>query len=553
MLRPGPALRFAAFCWLAVAAMAAPAGELLIFGGPIYTGVKESPRAEAVLVRDQRIAFVGSLAAARQQARGAHDIDLKGAGAYPGFVDAHAHLTEIGLRELTLNLEGTSSIEAVVTAVRAWAAAHPGSDPILGGGWIETHWPEKRFLTRSDIDRAVKARPVILRRADGHATVCNSAALALGHIDRSTQDPSGGKILRDASGEPTGMLVDNALALMYSKLPGPSKALRREALERAVSLYASRGWTGMHNMSVAGEDVTILRSLAAEGKLPIRVDNFMVPEDSDTVLTKGPSQDASGLVRVRGVKLYMDGALGSRGAALLEPYNDAQGSGLLLTPHDVMRTILLRALKAHAQVATHSIGDRGNRLTLDAYEEAFRQDPANAHDVRWRVEHAQILAPTDIPRFAKLGITASMQPSHAISDLFFAPARLGAARLKGAYAWHSLLDSGALVVAGTDAPVERGDPLVEFYAATFRHDLKGYAGPDWHLEEAVSRPAALRMLTWGPACAIFREKELGTLEPGKLADITAFSVDLMMAPFAAIPPARAVLTVVNGKVVYAAR
>jgi len=537
---------------LALASTAARAGELLIFGGPIYTGANRPAKVEAVLVRDQRIAFIGTLAKARRQARGARSIDLKGAAAYPGFVDAHAHLTAIGLRELTLNLEGTPSIEAVVDAVRAWVATHPGDDAILGRGWIETHWPEKRFLTRSDIDRAVKDRPVFLKRVDGHAAVGNSAALVLAHIDRNTQDPPGGKILRDASGDPTGMLVDNALDLMYSKLPQPSKALKREALERAVALYASRGWTGIHNMSVPGEDLTILNALAAEGRLPIRVDNYMVPEDADAVLTKGPSQDASGLVRVRGVKLYMDGALGSRGAALLEPYNDAEGSGLLVTTHEVMRPILLRALKAHAQVATHAIGDRGNRLTLDGYEEAFTQDPADAHDVRWRIEHSQILSPADLPRFAKLEITASMQPSHAISDLFFAPARLGPNRLKGAYAWHSLLDSGAVIAAGSDAPVEKGDPLVEFYAASYRHDLKGFARADWHLEEVVSRPAALRMLTWGPAYAIFRERELGTLEVGKFADITAFSVDLMTVPFAAIPPARAVLTVVDGKVVYAA-
>jgi predicted amidohydrolase YtcJ len=405
--------------------------------------------------------------------------------------------------------------------VRAWVAAHPGDDPIIGRGWIEAHWSEKRFLARSDIDRAAKDRPVFLERVDGHAAVGNSAALVLAHIDRNTQDPPGGKILRDAAGEPTGMLIDNAMDLMYSKLPQPSKALKRKAL-------------------------------AVDGKLPIRVDDYMVPEDAEPVLMKGPSQDASGLVRVRGVKLYMDGALGSRGAALLEPYSDADGSGLLVTTHEVMRPILLRALQAHAQVAIHAIGDRGNRLTLDAYEEAFNQDPADVHDARWRIEHSQILSSTDVPRFAKLGIVASMQPSHAISDLFFAPARLGPIRLKGAYAWHSLLDTGAVIAAGSDAPVERGDPLVEFYAASYRHDLKGFAGVDWHLEEVVSRQAALRMLTWGPAYAIFRETELGTLEVGKLADITGFSVDLMTAPFGAIPKARAVLTVVDGRVVYTA-
>jgi predicted amidohydrolase YtcJ len=535
---------------LRLATAAATAGDLLISGGPIYTGADHEPKVEAVVVRGERIAFVGALAPARRVAREPTYIDLNGASAYPGFVDAHSHLTAIGLRELTLNLEGLPSIEAVLDALRTWAAAHPGTEPIRGRGWIETHWPEKRFLTRADLDRAVKDRPVYLERSDGHAAVGNSAALALAHIDRNTPEPPGGKILRDVTGEPTGLLVDNALNLVSSKLPQTSKALRREALVRAVALYASRGWTGTHNMSVAADDVAILQALAAAGQLPIRVDNYMVPEDAGPVLTNGPWQDASGLVRVRGVKLYMDGALGSRGAALLEPYSDAEGSGLVVTAAEVLAPVLKRALKARAQVATHAIGDRGNRLTLDAYDAAFKADFAAARDVRWRIEHAQVLSPVDIPRFAQLGIIASMQPSHAISDLFFAPARLGPQRLKGAYAWRSLVDSGAIVAAGTDAPVERGDPLIEFYAATYRHDLKGYAGADWHLEEAVSRDQALRMLTSAPAYAVFRERELGTLEVGKRADITAFSANLMTAPFAAITRARAVLTVVDGRVVY---
>lgn len=343
------------------------------------------------------------------------------------------------------------------------------------------------------------------------------------------------------------MLIDNAMGLMEAKLPAPSPALIRQALAVGSKVYAGRGWTGVDNMSVSATDIAALGSLAAEGALPIRTDNFMQPEDSAEVLRRGPFQDASGRVRVRGVKLYMDGALGSRGAALLKPYSDRPDiSGLLLSDHDKTVPILKAALAVKAQVAMHAIGDRGNRLTLDWYQEALAGDTTR----RWRIEHSQILDPADIPRFAKLGVIASMQPSHAIGDLYFAPARLGRDRLVGAYAWKSLLESGAVICAGSDAPVEKGDPLIEFYAAVARRDLKGFAGPDWGLNQRVSREQALRMLTWAPAYAVFREDELGTLEVGKRADVTAFSKDIMTVPEADILKARAVLTIVDGRVVF---
>ena len=525
------------------------AADLLVFGGPIYTGNADHPRVEALLIRGEKIAFAGTLEQARRQAAGAKPIDLQGAAAYPGFVDSHAHLTGIGLREMELNLEGVASIEALVTALKDWARAHPGPDPITGRGWIETHWPEKRFPTRADIDRAVSDRPVFLERADGHAAIANSRALALGGVEAKSIDPPGGKILRDAAGAPTGMLIDGAMDLVNSKLPGLTLARRREALERAVALYAARGWTAVHNMSVAREDVAILEELAQARKLPIRVDNYLDVQYADRVLAKGPSQDATGRVHVRGVKLYIDGALGSRGAALLSNYSDAPGNGLLLTQPDELARLLKRAQATHTQVATHAIGDRGNRLVLDAYAKTFGPDSNALQRARWRIEHAQIVDPSDIPRFGTLGVIASMQPSHAIGDLYFAPARLGPDRLLGAYAWRRLLDTGATIVAGSDAPVEKGDPLIEFYAATYRHDLEGRAGPDWHLEQAVSRSEALRMLTQAPAYAVFRERELGTLEAGRLADLTIFSADIMTVEPAQILHARPVMTIVGGAVV----
>ena len=522
------------------------AGDILIHGGPIHTGVDKAPEAQAVLIRDKTILFVGDLATAKSKAaKGARDIDLKGATAFPGFVDAHAHLTGIGLRELTLNLDQINSVAELVATVKAYAAAHP-EGAIYGRGWIETHWPEQRFPNRADLDAAAPGRIIVLGRSDGHASVASSAALAKAGVTATTPDPAGGKILKGPDGAPDGMLIDHAQALVRDVIPPPSGALKREALEKAGALYASRGWTGLGNMSVDAGDLKLLTTLASEKKFSLRVDNYMDPSGAAEVLAKGPFEDATGLIRVLGIKLYMDGALGSRGAALLEPYSDAEGLGLQLTERDKGLALMKQAKAVKAQVAMHAIGDRGNRMTLDWFQDALAGDAK----ARWRIEHAQIVSDADLPRFSKMGVIASMQPSHAIGDLYFAPARLGPDRLVGAYAWKSLLDSGAVICAGSDAPVEKGDPLIEFYAAVARRDLKGFAGPDWGLNQRVSREQALRMLTLAPAYAVFREGELGTLEVGKRADVTAFSKDIMTVPEADILKARAVLTIVEGRVVF---
>lgn len=541
---------------LSVAALPARAAEpMILSGGPIHTGAGGDQIVQAIVMRDGRIAFAGALSEARRLAPDARRIDLKGAAAYPGFVDAHAHLTGVGMRELTLNLDQTNSVEALVKATRDYAKAHPAG-LIYGRGWIETHWPEHRFPTRDDLDRAIPGRPVVLERADGHALVANSKALEMGAISSATTDPKGGQILKDAQGRPTGMLIDNAMSLVTDKMPAPSREVTTDALIRAGQIYAARGWTGAGNMSVGARDLDVLQGLAADGRFPLRADNYMDLDASQKVLKQGPYADTTGRIRVMGLKLYMDGALGSRGAALLQPYADAPGTGLIMQERDKTLPILEQALRSGAQIATHAIGDRANRLTLDWYGDAFADVPVGKRAraaPRWRVEHAQILNPADIDRFARMGVIASMQPSHAIGDFYFAPARLGGARLKGAYAWNSLLKSGAVVAAGTDAPVEKGDPLIEFYAAIYRHDLQGKSGPDWHPEEAVTRPEALRMLTWAPAYAALHEKELGTLEPGKLADVTVLSRDIMTGPPADILKAHAVMTIVGGEIVWRAK
>lgn len=557
----------AAISALILAGCAAQAGsndgdDFLMYGGPIFSdggaaqadGSTQVIPAEALVVRDGKVVFAGALAAARAQAKGLPQIDLKGAAAYPGFVDSHVHLTGVGLREMTLNLDQVKSVAELTAAVKAWSADHPGTEPLTGRGWIETHWPEKRFPTKADLDAVVSDRPVVLERSDGHAVVLNSAALALAGITRDTKDPSGGRIERDAAGEPTGMLIDNAQSLIGAKLPPLSYARRREALERAVNLYAARGWTGGANMSTEADDVKALFELAAEKKLPITVDVFMTPEDSAEVLRRGPYSDPTGMVRVRGVKLYMDGALGSRGALLLAPYSDQPAtSGLQIAQHDEALRILKQALKVRADIAFHAIGDAGNRQVLAWMAEAFAADPAGASKVHWRIEHSQIVNPADYPRFKQLGVIASMQPSHAIGDLFFAPDRLGPDRLKGAYAWRSLTNAGALVIGGTDAPVEVGDPRIEFYAAAIRKDLKGFSAPNWHAEEALNRVQALDLFTLNPAQADHRPVGWGRLTVGSPANISVFSRELLTVPESEIMQAKPVLTVVKGRIVHDAR
>lgn len=549
-----PIFATAAFALLASAAAAAPApqADLVIWGGPIHTGVAARPTVQAVAVSKGRIAYVGGRAGAQVRVGpGTRVIDLKGAALFPGFTDSHAHLRGIGERELTLNLEGAASARDVTQRLAAYLAEHRSAGTVIGRGWIETGWPERRFLEKGDLDAVAPDLPVLMVRADGHALTANSAALKAAGIDAATPAPAGGQILKGSDGQPTGMLVDNAMGLVVKLRHPPTPQEKLEAYRAAFKVETAYGWTGVHNMSVDWADVGLLEDLARKGEAPLRVYNAVDAIQSGPLLAGGPRSAADGRVTTRAIKLYMDGALGSRGAALFADYADRPGlKGTFVTPPEAMAPYLAKAFAKGIQVSTHAIGDRGNAQALDLYEAAFRADPAKGKAARWRIEHAQILRPADIPRFARDGVIASMQPSHAIGDLHFAPARLGEARLKGAYAWKSLLNSGALVVGGSDAPVERGAPLIEFYAAVARKDLKGFSGPDWHMEERLSRAEALKLFTASAAYARFDEQELGTISPGKRADLSAFSVDLMTAPETDIPKGHAVLTVVDGQVVF---
>lgn len=542
------AMKLAA-CALAALFAASPAlaQDLVIWGGPIYTNATPA-KAEAVVVKDGRIAFVGSRKDAQARVTPQMQVvDLKGAALFPGFTDSHAHLRGIGERELSLNLEGSKSAAEAAARVKAYLAERKPTGAVWGRGWIETGWPEGRFLDRSDIDPIAPDQPVLLVRADGHALVANTAALKAAGIDETTVAPAGGEILKGKDGKLTGMLVDNAMRLVAKLQLPPSEADRRAAFAAAFKVEAAYGWTGVHSMSVSWPDVGLLETLDAEGKTPLRVYNAVDANEAGPLFASGPRATKDGRIVTRAIKLYEDGALGSRGAYLFDPYSDAPGTtGLVRTPPAQMADYMAKAKAAGIQVAAHAIGDRGNSSVLDLMA---AQKPDG---LRWRIEHAQIVRPAEIPRFPQLGIIASMQPSHAIGDLHFAPARLGEARLAGAYAWESLLEAGAVVAGGSDAPVERGAPLIEFYAAVARKDLQGFSAANWHPEEALSRAEALKLFTSSAAYARFAEQELGSIEVGKRADLSGFSVDLMTAPAAEIPKGHAVLTVVDGKVVYRA-
>lgn len=534
----------------------AAAAEVTIYtGGPIYTALDARPMVEAVAVADGVILATGARALVEEAAGGeARIVDLDGAAMYPGFTDGHAHLLGVGMRELTLNLEDVASIAELVAVVEDNLTDKEKGEILYGGGWIETGWPEGRMPTRDDLDAASPDNPVILTRADGHALVANSAALSAAGIDDATPDPEGGAIERDENGRATGILIDMAQAPVEALIAAPTPATLREAYREASDVYTAYGWTGMHNFSVDPANLDIMEALSETGDLDLRVYNSVDRSGFAAIEENGQRISENGRVVTRAVKLYIDGALGSRGALLSRPYADApKMTGLQLIKKTDAMALFDRALEAGVQVNTHAIGDEANQLLLDWYEEAFEARPQAAADARWRDEHTQILHVEDIPRFAGLGVIPSMQPSHAIGDFFFAPDRLGTDRLDGAYPWRALIDSGSIIAGGSDAPVERGDPLIEFYAAVARRGLDGTQTEDWRPEQAVTRAEALKMFTAWPAYASFAEDRLGTIEPGKLADFTIFSRDIMTIPEEEILDAAPVLTVIGGEAVFQAQ
>jgi predicted amidohydrolase YtcJ len=529
--------------------------DLLLTNGNIYTVTEKQPRAETVAVKANRIVFVGSNDDAKRF-HAAKIVDFHGGTVVPGFTDSHCHIFGIGEREMRFNMEGINSLEDFLARVKERVDKTSPGKWITGRGWIETFWKPPQFPTRQDLDKIAPNNPVFLTRADGHASIANSAALRIAGIDGKTPDPFGGQISKK-NGEPNGMLLDHAQDLVEKSIPKATQAEREEALLRGIEREIKLGWCEFQNAGSHKEDIDVIQKAFQAGKIKSRFVNAVYGpgQDAQNFLREGPTINAFDYhFTQRTIKVLFDGALGSRGAALLKPYSDApETSGLLREKPEDLRPMFEEALRRGIQVETHALGDRANRLILDLYEQAFKAVPADERKIReprWRIEHAQNVDPDDIPRFAKLGVIASMQPSHAISDLFFAPARLGMDRLVGAYAWQSFLKSGCIIAGGSDAPVERGEPMIEFYAAVARKSIKGKSGEGWHPEQAVSRADALKMFTIWPAYAAFEEKDKGSIEVGKLADFTVLSRDIMKIPEAEILETQNEMTVIGGEIIY---
>jgi len=529
--------------------------DVVLTNGKIYTLDELSPIAESLAFLDNSIVFVGNNSSSKSyQCGSAKTINLKGNFVYPGFVDSHAHLKGIGRRENSLNLQGIDSLKEMLTKVEIHSNKVESGKWVVGRGWIEKVWPEKRFPNRYDLDKFSKDKPVILERADGHAVVVNSLALKLAGIDSKSLDPHGGMIMKGDDGEPNGMLIDKATLLVEKLIPSRSRQEEKNDLEVGISKNISLGWTQVQIAGGAFSDLEILEEIKNEGNLKQRVYLAVSEgEPANRLLQTGAILDSDHMLVTRGIKLYADGALGSRGAALLSKYEDYETKGLLIFKKKEIIPILIKALEQGIQIQTHAIGDRGNRVTLDWYEEAFKTispDQRKIAKPRWRVEHAQIISKEDQFRYKEMDLIASMQPSHAIGDLHFAPSRLGMDRVSDGYVWRNLIDLGVLIAGGSDAPVEIGDPRIEFYAAITRKDLDGFYDEGWHLEQAVTREEALKMFTIWPAYAAFQEDIKGTLEVGKLADLTIFSKDIMTIAPEEILNAEVVMTVVNGKIVF---
>jgi predicted amidohydrolase YtcJ len=425
----------------------------------------------------------------------------------------------------------------------------------LGRGWDQNDWPDRQFPTHAALTEAAADRPVFLTRICGHAGWANRAALELAGIGPDTPDPPGGRILRDEDGQPTGVLIDAAQGLVAGKIPPPGKEETAEALELAVAECPALGLTGVHDAGCGLQTLDLLRQLAAEGRLPLRVYAMLSGDDRKLLGEAFARGREVGLadhrLTIRAVKLFADGALGSRGAALLEPYADApEESGLVILSGDRIAEVSKRALAAGFQVCTHAIGDRANRVALDAYQRAFLALP-HAADPRFRIEHAQILDAQDVPRFAELGVIASVQSTHATSDMPWVHDRIGPDRAReGAYLWQTLLDAGARICNGSDAPVESLNPLFGIYAAITRQDHAGHPPGGWYPRQRLTRMRALESFTRDAAYAAFEENLKGSLEVGKLADLVVWSNDFLEVPPPEILTTRAEITVLGGEVVY---
>jgi len=555
--------RRAALCLAVTTLVAAPRGttaaepaDLVLTNAVVHTVDATRPRAEAVAVRGNRIVAVGSTAEV-QAFVGSRTrvLDLGGRTVVPGFDDSHAHLLGIGFARLDVDLVGTRSYAEVVERVATAVKGRRPGEWIRGRGWHEGKWDApaagsvRGFPTHEALSAVSPDNPVVLARADGHAVLANARAMAVAGISRTTKPPAGGEIIRAASGEATGVFVDNAEGLVAAPERSPDEV--RRALALAMDECLAKGVTSLTDAGAGPDVLALYREAAAAGKLRMRL--YVMAAGLPTMRALGRPEIGlgNGMLTVRAVKLYADGALGSRGAALLEPYSDDTGnSGLLVTPPEGMLDAARFALAHGFQVGTHAIGDRANRIVLDTYETAFRESPA-AKEPRFRVEHAQILDAADIPRFGRLGVLAAMQGIHCPSDRPWAPQRLGDARVaEGAYVWRKLLDTGARILNGTDAPVEDVSPIQNFHASVTRQDAEGRPPGGFDPDQKLTRAEALRTMTLDAAYGSFAEQEKGSIEVGKLADLVVLSQNILSVPEDALMKTEVLATIVDGKLLY---
>lgn len=521
---------------------------MLLTNARIHTMDSAASVVDSLVIRDGRVAFAGRRADVGLSAR-EPILDLGGRTVLPGLVDGHGHLMLLARARLELDLASARSEGEIARMVAAAAQRLAPGEWISGRGWDQTRWPGQRFPTRASLDRAAPGHPVVLVRVDGHATWASGAALECAGITRHSGDPSGGRIVRDERGEPTGLLIDLAQDQIRSRVPPPSEARFDAAVEAVIAECLAKGLTGAHEPGLDLSAVASYTRLIGRGRFPFRVFAALSGRKawSEYRDRGAPESVGDGHLTVGALKLWLDGALGSRGAALHAPYcDDPANTGLVLVPPDEVDRLTREAVSRGFHVWVHAIGDRANTLVLDVFERVRATDGPRA---RLRVEHAQILAPGDIPRFARLGVVPSMQPTHCTSDMRWAEERLGSERLAGAYAWRSVLDAGAYIAGGSDFPVEDANPFHGLHAAVTRRPRDG-DDPHWQPAQRMTRDEAVRAFTIWNARSIGREVEQGSLEPGKRADLIALSDDVFTCAEERIAGLAPVLTIVSGAVVH---
>lgn len=541
--------RFCIFLLLTALSQPLLADTLVVHGARGYTVTASGLRTfSGLVIVDGKVDRVLADGDAPPSIAGAQVIDAGGKTLLPGLIDAHGHVLGLGQERIEADLRGASTLDETLARVRSFAQENPANRWVIGRGWNQVLWPDKRFPAAGDLDRVISDRPVVLTRVDGHAIWVNSAALKIAGVSATTLDPAGGQIVRDAKGEPTGVFVDAASVLVERHVPPLSDAQVKNALSAAMREVAALGMTGVHDAGIDERQYRLYQELGAANELPVRI--YAMLADGDTarrVIAAGPKPaQFENRLQLRSVKAWVDGALGSRGAAMLQPYSDqAKHRGLMLYTREQINQLTALTAKHGWQLNVHAIGDAGNRVVLDAFEQQMTQQQRAR--LRPRIEHAQVIALADIPRFAQLGVIASVQPTHATSDMNMAEDRVGAERIKGAYAWRALLNSGVRLAGGSDFPVELANPFHGLYAAVTRSGRDGKPPGGWRAHEKLTREEALRIFTLDAAWAAHMEDAVGSLEPGKWADFILIDHDYFKVDESEIDDIKVAATYVGGR------